>query len=79
MAAGWEAQLKQIVPSYGRKLNESPVLTNEIRRQTSETLKLPYLDVPVENATTPAVMLTPPPATAPAQKKRNANEELQAL
>lgn len=79
MAAGWEAQLKQIVPSYGRKLNDSPALTNEIRRQTSETLKLPYLEVPVENATTPAVMLTPPPAAAPAQKKRNANEELQAL
>lgn len=67
------------MPSYGRKLNESAALTNEIRRQTSDTLKLPYLDVPVE--TSPAVMLTPPPANAPAQKQksRNANEELQAL
>jgi malate dehydrogenase (quinone) len=77
MAAGWEARLKQIVPSYGRKLNDSPALTNEIRRLTSETLKLPYLDVPVE--TSPAVMLTPPPAAKPAEAKRNANEELQAL
>jgi malate dehydrogenase (quinone) len=77
MAAGWEARLQQIVPSYGRKLNESAALTNEIRRQTSDTLKLPYLDVPVE--TSPAVMLTPPPAAKPAQKTRNANEELQAL
>jgi len=78
MAAGWEARLKEIVPSYGRKLNDSPALTNEIRRLTSETLKLPYLDVPVE--TSPAVMLTPPPPAAkPAEAKRNANEELQAL
>ncbi|MGE8261685.1 MAG: malate dehydrogenase (quinone), partial [Stenotrophomonas sp.] len=77
MAAGWEARLKQIVPSYGRKLNDSPALTNEIRRLTSETLKLPYLEVPVE--TSPAVMLTPPPAAKPAEAKRNANEELQAL
>lgn len=79
MAAGWEARLKEIVPSYGRKLNESPALTNEIRRLTSETLKLPYLDVPLESATSPAVMLTPPPAAKPAEAKRNANEELQAL
>ena len=79
MAAGWEARLKEIVPSYGRKLNESPALTNEIRRLTSETLKLPYLDVPLEGATSPAVMLTPPPAAKPAEAKRNANEELQAL
>ena len=77
MAAGWEARLKEIVPSYGRKLNDSPALTNEIRRLTSDTLKLPYLEVPVE--TSPAVMLTPPPATQPAEAKRNANEELQAL
>jgi malate dehydrogenase (quinone) len=77
MAAGWEARLKEIVPSYGRKLNDSPALTNEIRRLTSDTLKLPYLDVPGE--TNPAVMLTPPPATQPAEAKRNANEELQAL
>jgi malate dehydrogenase (quinone) len=76
MAAGWEARLKQIVPSYGRKLNDSAALTNAVRRQTSETLNLPYLDVPVD--TSPAVMLTPP-APAPAEKKRNANEELQAL
>ncbi|EED41700.1 malate:quinone oxidoreductase [Enterocytozoon bieneusi H348] len=77
MAAGWEARLKEIVPSYGRKLNDSPALTNEIRRLTSDTLKLPYLDVPGE--TSPAVMLTPPPANQPAEAKRNANEELQAL
>ena len=75
MAAGWEARLKEIVPSYGRKLNDSAALTNEIRRLTSDALKLPYLEVPLDSATTPAVMLTPPPA----QKQRNANAELQAL
>ena len=75
MAAGWEARLKEIVPSYGRKLNDSAALTNEIRRQTSDTLRLPFLDVPAE--TSPAVMMTPPPA-APVEK-RNKDEELQAL
>ena len=77
MAAGWEARLKEIVPSYGRKLNDSAALTNEIRRLTSDALKLPYLEVPLDSATTPAVMLTPP--SPPAQKQRNANAELQAL
>ncbi len=76
MKAGWETRLREIVPSYGRKLNDSAALVNEIRTLTSQTLHLPYLEVPVDaNAASPAA------ATAPAQakEKRNANEELQAL
>lgn len=80
MAAGWEARLKEIVPSYGRKLNDSAALTNEIRGQTSAALNLPFLEVPAD--TSAAVMLTPPAPVAPAapvKEKRNANEEMQAL
>lgn len=73
VAAGWGERLRRIVPSYGRKLNDSPALTNEIRRMTSQTLQLPYLDVPV--APTPAPM----PAAQPQPQPRNQNEELQAM
>ncbi|MEG2981369.1 MAG: malate:quinone oxidoreductase, partial [Stenotrophomonas sp.] len=79
MKAGWEARLREIVPSYGRKLNDSAALTNEIRTLTSQTLHLPYLEVPVEAGATPALAPTAAPAPAPAKEKRNANEELQAL
>ncbi|MGE6333112.1 malate dehydrogenase (quinone) [Stenotrophomonas sp. NPDC077659] len=75
MKAGWEARLRQIVPSYGQKLNDSPALTNQIRTLTSQTLHLPYLEVPVEGAPVESAA-TPVPA---APEKRNANEELQAL
>lgn len=74
MKAGWEARLREIVPSYGRKLNESAALTNEIRGLTSQALKLPYLDVPLQTGA-PA----PTAPTPAAAEKRNANEELQAL
>jgi malate dehydrogenase (quinone) len=74
MKAGWEARLREIVPSYGRKLNDSAALTNEIRTLTSQALHLPYLEVPVD-----ATAAAPAPAPAPAKEKRNANEELQAL
>ncbi|MCD7097488.1 malate dehydrogenase (quinone) [Stenotrophomonas sp. MMGLT7] len=75
MAGGWQERLKQIVPSYGRKINDSPELTNEIRGMTSQALNLPYLEVPDTHAT---------PAQDPAAKpdrpaSRNVNPELQAL
>ncbi len=76
MKAGWETRLREIVPSYGRKLNDSAALVNEIRTLTSQTLHLPYLEVPVDaSAAAPAPAAVP----APAKEKRNANEELQAL
>ena len=81
MKAGWEARLKQIVPSYGRKLNENAALTNEIRSLTSQSLKLPYLEVPADvgagtSAAVPAPDQTAPP---PSPDTRNKNKELQAL
>ena len=82
MKAGWEARLREIVPSYGRKLNESPVLTNEIRTLTSQALKLPFLEVPADvaqPAAIPATVARPAEAPLPPQEKRNKNEELQAL
>ncbi len=46
--AGWKPRLQKIIPSYGRKINESAATTNEIRRMTSAALHLPYLDVPAD-------------------------------
>ncbi len=77
MKAGWETRLRQIVPSYGLKLNDSAALTNQIRGQTSQALHLPYVEVPADLGTAPAPAA--PPQTEPAARRRNANEELQAL
>ena len=81
MAAGWKTQLQKIIPSYGRHINESAALTNEIRRMTSQTLHLPYLEVPVagDPAQQPVQPVAPLPQQAPADTKRNANSELQSL
>lgn len=82
MDAGWRERLKDIVPSYGRKINENPALTNEIRSMTSQTLRLPYLQVPVtQKDAAPAKPPTPAPAMPPAPTghQRNANTEMQAL
>ena len=81
MEAGWKAKLNEIVPSYGRKINDSAALTNEIRTMTSQALKLPYVEVPVN---VPAAALAAPAAPAPAPAvpapaPRNANSEMQAL
>ncbi|GGC11545.1 putative malate:quinone oxidoreductase [Oxalicibacterium flavum] len=75
MAARWESRLKEIIPSYGKKLNDSPALTNQIRRYTSETLKLPYLQVP-ENGQ-PAASGPVPVENPPVED--HINRELQAL
>ncbi|AVS77224.1 malate dehydrogenase (quinone) [Paracidovorax avenae] len=75
--AGWKPRLQQIIPSYGRKINDSAATTNEIRRMTSTALHLPYLDVPADlspSATQPAA----PAAAAPAAP-RSLNKEMQAL
>ena len=67
MAQGWEARIKEIVPSYGRQINSSPALTNEIRRATSETLQLPYIEVPADlNHPNPAQAMPPVIPAAPA-------------
>lgn len=84
MEAGWKTRLKEIIPSYGQKLNDSPALTNQIRAMTSQTLHLPYVEVPVTdsaaaNAAAPAVNPPAAPKPAAAQPARNANTEMQAL
>ena len=86
---GWKPRLKQIVPSYGRKLNEDPALTNQIRRMTSTALHLPYLDVPADlvpgKGAAAAAHAAAPAASAaasapvPASSPRQLNKELQAL
>ncbi len=45
----WQVRLKEIIPSWGQKLNGNVELTNEIRRYTSSTLKLRYMDVKAES------------------------------
>lgn len=43
-SAEWKAKLKQMIPSYGKKLNENPQLAQEIRDQTTEVLHLKVTD-----------------------------------
>ncbi|SFD35472.1 malate dehydrogenase (quinone) [Paracidovorax konjaci] len=78
--AGWKPRLQQIVPSYGRKINASPALTNEIRRATSTALHLPYLEVPADLAQ-PALPQAGAASTAPLAPAapRQLNKEMQAL
>ena len=38
--AGWESKLKDIVPSYGQKLNENPALYAEVKAATDKALGL---------------------------------------
>ncbi|WP_192457469.1 malate dehydrogenase (quinone) [Musicola keenii] len=45
----WQTRLKEIIPSWGQKLNGNVELTNEIRRYTSSTLKLRYMEVKAES------------------------------
>lgn len=73
---GWEPRLKEIIPSYGRTLNDSPAYTNEIRRYTSSALNLPYLEVP--DATPPLSAPVPPPKDEP-QIEDRINQEMQGL
>lgn len=73
MAQGWGERVKTIVPSYGRKINDSAELTNEIRRATSQTLQLPFIEVPT------AVQQPDHQAAPAAPAGKNLNKEEQAL
>jgi malate dehydrogenase (quinone) len=57
----WQAKMKEMVPSYGRKLNGDPAFANQIRQQSSAVLGLKtlVLDVPPAAAapSAPAVPL----------------------
>lgn len=78
---GWKPRLQQIIPSYGRKINDSAATTNEIRRMTSTALHLPYLDVPGSLApSAPSAMQPATPAAEPASAApRVLNKDMQAL
>ncbi len=39
-AGGWESKLKDIIPSYGQKLNDNPALYAEVKAATDKTLGL---------------------------------------
>ncbi|MGE8502349.1 MAG: malate:quinone oxidoreductase [Pseudomonas sp.] len=41
----WQARLKEIIPSYGQKLNDDLELTNRIRQWSSERLQLQHVEV----------------------------------
>ena len=75
-SAEWKAHIQQIVPSYGRKVNEDAAYTNEIRRMTSSALKLPYVDVPADLGKKPEAA---PAAAAAPQNTKQLNKEMQAL
>jgi malate dehydrogenase (quinone) len=38
----WQSKLKEMIPSYGQKLNENPELSKQIREFTSKTLQLEF-------------------------------------
>ncbi|MCY1549133.1 Malate:quinone oxidoreductase [compost metagenome] len=46
----WQARLKEIIPSYGRKLNNDLELTNQVRAWSSERLQLEHVPVLPEAA-----------------------------
>ncbi|BAN48939.1 malate:quinone oxidoreductase [Metapseudomonas resinovorans] len=41
----WQARLQEIIPSYGRKLNNDLELTNQVRAWSSERLQLDFVPV----------------------------------
>lgn len=36
----WQSKLKEMIPSYGQKLNDNPALSDQIRSETASVLKL---------------------------------------
>lgn len=41
-SAEWQEKFKEMIPSFGLKLNDHPELLNELRAETSKTLELKY-------------------------------------
>lgn len=50
----WQAKMKEMVPSYGRKLNPDPAFANQIRQQSSAVLGLKAITLDVPAAAAPA-------------------------
>lgn len=75
LASIWTPKIEAMIPSYGRTLNDDPAFTNQIRRMTSTTLNLPFVEVPADMRPT-AAAAPAPVATPPA---RSLNREQQAM
>jgi malate dehydrogenase (quinone) len=61
----WQAKIRQIVPSYGTKLNDSPAAVQQEWNYTAEVLQLgkpPVLDQSVGTSTTPSAPVESKPA-----------------
>ena len=61
----WQAKIRQIVPSYGTKLNDSPAAVQKEWNYTAETLQLekpPVIDQSVGTATEPSAPVESNPA-----------------
>ncbi|NHN79305.1 malate:quinone oxidoreductase [Azotobacter chroococcum] len=60
----WQARLKEIIPSYGQKLDNNLELTNSVRAMTSERLQLNFMPVEPETAEAQAEAAAPQPSQA---------------
>lgn len=45
----WQAKMKEMIPSYGKKLTDDVVLANEIRKANAEALDLVWKEIKVED------------------------------
>ncbi len=60
LKSGWAEKLKQIIPSYGQKLDNNPELQNRVREWSSVPLKIKYVMVDGEGG---SKLLTPKAGT----------------
>lgn len=67
----WDAKMKEMIPSYGRHLNDDPAFANQIRHQSSKVLGLKAftLDVTGNAAPAPAALVTDAPVAEAAAAK----------
>jgi malate dehydrogenase (quinone) len=69
--AEWDAKMKEMIPSYGRHLNDDAAYANQIRHQSSKVLGLKAftLDVAGNAMPAPAALVTDAPAAQAAGAK----------
>jgi malate dehydrogenase (quinone) len=67
----WDAKMKEMIPSYGRHLNDDAAYANQIRHQSSKVLGLKAftLDVAGNAMPAPAALVTDAPAAEAAAAK----------
>ncbi|MDN4055449.1 malate dehydrogenase (quinone) [Massilia sp. YIM B02763] len=73
----WQAKMKEIVPSYGRKLNGDAVYANQIRQYSSSNLGLKAFTLDAAGKATPAEIAataTVPAAALPAPVAQDAKD-----